>query len=320
MKRTVLVSGASGIVGYGILRGLRKARPGLCLVGTSIYEDSVAQGFCDVFEVAIRTSEPGYLDWLSRTVKARRVDLAIPGIEDDVFRWSESAEEIARTGAKAVLNSTGLIQACKDKWTFYQELVRMAPAYAIDTSLIADFATLAEKYGVPFLLKPRRGFASKGIVRVHDSGVFASHKDKIGTILMAQPIIGDERHEYTCAAFGDGSGGFSARMALRRELSKDGFTEKAEVVAGEEFDDALSALCRCFKPMGPTNFQFRSAADGLKLLEINPRISSSTSIRTAFGYNEAEMSVRYFLDGELPSQPEIGRGKAVRYVDDFIFR
>ena len=59
--------------------------------------------------------------------------------------------------------------------------------------------------------------------------------------------------------------------------------------------------------------------DGPKLLEINPRISSSTSIRAAFGYNESAMAVDYFLERRTPCQPAIRRGEAVRYTDEQIF-
>jgi carbamoyl-phosphate synthase large subunit len=74
-----------------------------------------------------------------------------------------------------------------------------------------------------------------------------------------------------------------------------------------------------FRPQGPTNFQFRRSDGGPKLLEINPRISSSTSIRTAFGYNESAMALDYFLDQRAPVQPALRRGRAVRYIDEQIF-
>ena len=108
-------------------------------------------------------------------------------------------------------------------------------------------------------------------------------------------------------------------MSLKRKLSKDGFTEKAEVISMNEIKEAVSNLCKLFKPVGPTNFQFRVHNGGLKLLEINPRISSSTSIRTAFGYNESQMAVEYFLENKSIDQPHIKMGKAIRYVEDFIF-
>jgi carbamoyl-phosphate synthase large subunit len=57
----------------------------------------------------------------------------------------------------------------------------------------------------------------------------------------------------------------------------------------------------------------------LKLLEINPRISSATSIRAAFGYNESIMSVDYFLRGKVPMQPVVRKGVAIRYAEEHIF-
>ncbi|HLX52606.1 MAG TPA: ATP-grasp domain-containing protein, partial [Aquella sp.] len=120
------------------------------------------------------------------------------------------------------------------------------------------------------------------------------------------------------SAFCDGNGGFYNYMTLKRKLSKDGFTDRAEVVDVTFIYEALVLLCEIFKPKGPTNFQFRSHEGNLKLLEINPRISSSTSIRTAFGYNESFMSVQYFLDNIIPDQPMIRKGKAIRYIEDQI--
>ena len=56
----------------------------------------------------------------------------------------------------------------------------------------------------------------------------------------------------------------------------------------------------------------------LKLLEINPRISSSTSIRTAFGYNEALMAIQYFLEQQKQTKTKLKSGQAIRYVEDYI--
>lgn len=318
MKR-VLVSGASGIVGYGVLRSLRLASQECFLVGTSIYGDSVAPAFCDVFEQAPLTSAPEYLDWLLATLRRHRIDILIPGIEIDMYHWAEHVPQICATGALPLLNEPGLIELCKDKWRFYQRLAQEGVACAIESSLDGDFATLEKRFGLPFLLKPRRGFGSKGIVRVTSEEEFHRYRAEIGSVLMVQPIIGNDEEEFTTSAFCDGRGSYFGCMTLRRKLSRDGFTDKAEVVDTVEFIPAMDELCRLFRPLGPTNFQFRRCVTGPKLLEINPRVSSSTSIRTAFGYNESEMSLEYFLDQRVPSQPVILRGRAVRYTDEQIF-
>jgi carbamoyl-phosphate synthase large subunit len=313
------VSGASGIVGYGVLRSLRRSGLDLFLVGTSIYDDSIAPAFCDVFERAPPTNEEWYLEWLLATIQRHRIDLLIPAIEIDMYKWGEHVPAIRATGAIPLLNSPSLLELCKDKWIFYQRLKIAGLRCAIDTSISQDFEASAAKFGLPFLLKPRRGFASKGIVRVTGLENYRGHLQDVGPKLMAQPIVGNDAEEYTASAFCDGEGACLASMTLRRKLSPDGFTQKAEVVDTADFSATIAELCRVLRPLGPTNFQFRMTSDGPKLLEINPRISSSTSIRTAFGYNESAMAVEYFLEQCTPVQPAIRKGRAVRYTDEHIF-
>jgi len=316
---TVLVSGASGIVGYGILRSLRMCAQPVRLIGASIYDDSVAPAFCDVFELAPRTDAANYVEWLTGVITRHGIDLIVPGIEIDLYKWIDHVPEITRAGATPLLNNLALIRLCQDKWHFYMDLRQAGLPNAIESSLDTDFDALVVGFGLPFLLKPRRGFASKGIVRVHDRETFEAHSAGIGPLLMAQPLIGSDDAEFTAAAFGDGRGSFSAVMTLKRRLSRDGFTDRAEVVSSDEFVGAISALCQRFAPEGPTNFQFRRSPDGVKLLEINPRISSSTAIRAAFGYNESAMALAYFLERRLPAQPAIRPGRAVRFTDEYIF-
>jgi carbamoyl-phosphate synthase large subunit len=319
MNKTILVSGASGIVGYGALKSLKGTGKNLLLIGTTIYEDSVAQGFCDVFEKAIPTTDENYMDWLLSIIKKHKVDLIIPGIEADLYKWSSHKDMIENAGAILLTNNLSLIELCKDKWVFYNELSKINSPYLIQTSLDTEFTEIVKKFGLPFLLKPKRGFASKGIVKVTNEDVFNLHKGQIGEILMVQEIVGNEEEEFTTSAFCDGKGSYYASMTLKRKLAKDGYTDRAETYVLEDIDKVLNHFCAYLKPIGPTNFQFRRHNSELKLLEINPRISSSTSIRTAFGYNESEMVVDYYLENKEPVQPKLRTGKAVRYTDDKIF-
>lgn len=317
--RTVIVSGASGVVGYGALRSLRKAFPDVRLIGTSIHPDSVAPAFCDVFELAPKSNEPDYIPWLIDVIIRYQADMIIPGIEIDMLGWSQNRDQIAASGTKILLNRPDLVALCGDKWAFYERL-GAHNSVAIPTRLNGTFDEIVSAFGLPFLLKPRAGFASKGIVRVETKEMFDQHRALIGPVLMVQPIVGTDEAEYTTSAFFTTDSTLCAHMTLRRRLARDGYTEKAYVDDLPGVEDAIQNLSSIFHPIGPTNFQFRREPNGeLKLLEINPRISSSTAIRTAFGYNEAAMSVRYFLDGVVPSQPVITRGHAVRYTEEHIF-
>jgi len=311
--KTILVSGASGIVGYGILKSLRNS--GFKLIGTTIYEDSPAPAFCDIFELAPETRSLEYIDWLSSIIKKHKIDIIIPSIEIDLTVWNQHRQFLEETGAVVLLNNPELIRLCADKWLFYEKLLENNPIYAIPSSLDSVF----DQFELPFLLKPRCGYASKGIIKVESKEVFEMNREKIGEIFMVQPIVGNIEEEYTTSAFFDKNNNLRANMTLKRKLSNEGFTDRAEVVDLKGIQTTIEELAYIFKPVGPTNFQFRKTDLGLKLLEINPRISSATSIRAAFGYNESLMCIKYFLDGEDVEQPIIKKGRAVRYIEDAIF-
>lgn len=318
--KTILVSGASGVVGYGTLKSLRRAPQGkFRLIGTSIHEDSVAPAFCDIFEKAVPTNDAGYMDWLKNIIKKHNVDLAIPGIEIDMQTWSEQREEIQSGGTKILLNTPELVKLCRDKWSFFEKIGGEGNPLAIPTRLSGTYDEIVKEFGLPFLLKPRAGFASKGIVYVDNKALFDQHMDQIGKNLMIQPVIGTKHEEYTISGFFNADSKLCCHISLRRTLSKEGFTETAWVTHVDGAEEAMISLAKILKPIGPTNFQFRLSEGNLKLLEINPRISSATSIRTAFGYNESLMAVDYLFDGIPPEQPVIKSGHAVRYTEEQVF-
>lgn len=310
--KTILVSGASGIVGYGILRCLKDS--GYRLVGTTIYQSSPAECFSDIVEIVPRTTENEYYPALIDIIKKYNVDMIIPGIEADMSSWNRHRDILEASGAVVLLNSQELVDLCLDKWMFYQELTKCDITCSIPSSICADF----EQFKTPFILKPRCGFGSQGVIKVDSEEMFAQYQNQIGNRLMMQKYIGSADAEYTVSAFFDIHSKARALIMMKRVLSKDGFTEQAEIVDFGKIEPIILKLADYFHPVGPTNFQFRQEADNWKLLEINPRISSSVSIKKAFGYNECQMAIDYFLDGKEIDQPEIKKGKAIRYVEDFV--
>lgn len=316
---TILVTGASGLIGYGILKSLRAASKSYNLIGTTIYEDSVANAFCDQFVKAIPTHDSNYANWINKTLANYDIDLVIPGFEDDVRACKNNYSIFQKNKTKIVLNNFNLIELCNDKWRFYETLKYVKFENLIPSSLSTNFEALAEEFGLPFLLKPRSGSESKGIIQINERKLFKEYQKLIGKKYFIQPIVGNDDEEYTTSAFGDGNGGFHTIFTLRRKLAKLGYTEKAEVVDYIPIEQVVKKLCMIFKPIGPTNFQFRVQSGNCYLLEINPRFSSATSIRCAFGYNEAQMAAEYYLENIIPEKPVIQYGRAVRYIDEKIF-
>jgi len=317
--KTILVTGVGAIIGYGILRSLRKIDDKIYLIGVDIYPDAVGQVWADKFIVAPLTSSDDYRVWLEKTITENQVDLVIPGIEQDVCYFSDHRDIFIGLSVSVVLNDQRLIGLSRDKWLMYEELVNIDSKVRINSYLDGDFDNLSRMLGLPFILKPRCGYASKGLVRIYNEVDFISFVKKLGHNLMAQPILGKDDEEYTVAVFGDGLGRACASITFQRRLATDGSTAKALVRQhNNQLNQVIVSLCAHFKPIGPTNLQFRKDGEDWKLLEINPRISSSTSLRTAFGYNEAKMCLDFYLKGKEITQPEIKNGFAARYIEDYI--
>lgn len=317
MKKTILISGASGIVGYGILRSLLKCKGGNTLIASSIYNDSIACVFSDIFELAEPTNSDKYIYWLFSIIKKHNVDMIIPGIEDDMYLWNSYRNEIEKLGVIVLLNNSELIELCKDKWEFYKYLIEVIPQYLIPTSDKVH----SNIYAFPYIFKPKRGYGSKGIVIINNEEDYQRNKEKINSDFIVQPIVGSDDEEYTVSAFFDNKSTLIEYLSLKRKLSKHGYTEVAQIV-DYDFNEILCRIADVIKPIGPTNFQFRLDGEVMKLIEINPRISSSTSIRASFGYNESQMSVDYFISNITPNKIDksaLKNLKAIRYIEEYIF-
>jgi carbamoyl-phosphate synthase large subunit len=316
---TILVTGVGAIIGYGIIRSLRASRFPVRIVGMDIYADAVGQRWCDVFEQAVRADQEGYAEHVAGLIRRHSVDLVIPGIEQDVHRLAVDRllTPLAETNARYALNDPELIRIAADKWLTHLELVK-AGFPTIGTWIDGSFDDLVKRFGCPLLMKPRRSYASKGIQQLTTEADFLYWNEKLGDEFMVQEIVGDVQSEYTVGAFGMGNGSLAQQITFQRVLSSDGSTAKAVVRRIPGLEARVEELAKRFRTDGPTNFQFRVHRGEYLLLEINPRISSSTSLRTAFGYNEAEMCIEYYLEGMIPQARTVRSGSAARFIEDWV--
>jgi len=317
VRLNILVTGVGAIIGYGIINALRKTNRKLRIVGTDIYEDAVGRYFCDTFIPAKRADSIDYLDFLCDIITSHQIDLVFFGTEQEIYKVSDARRLLTDIVDRLVLNSKWAIGISKDKFKTYLFL-RKHGFEAIRTRLDGSYSSLVSELGTPFLLKLRDSYASKGIVQIDCEDDYDYWKKKMGDSTMAQELIGDDENEYTCGVFVFGSAKCLPPFILRRTMNRDGATQKAVVENIPELASEIGRLVKIFKPIGPTNFQFRLHQGKYLLLEVNPRISSSTSIRTAFGYNEAELSIQYFLEHRDIRPPAIQYGSAIRYYADWI--
>ena len=313
----VLVTGVGAIIGYGIVRSLRLAGYHVNIVGMDVYSDAVGQQWCDTFVRSLWASDNGYCSFLSDVMTQYQIDLVFFGTEEEIHKLRDNKDDFGDDYNKLVLNRIKLIDLARDKWHMFEHLVANG-FVAIESMIEGEYETVVQELGSPFLLKSRRSSASKGITRIETVEDFYYWKKKLREDFMVQRIVGDDEHEYTVGIFGLGDGLFSQSITFQRRLSGEGATAKAQTVSIPALDEEVRSLASLLKPIGPTNLQFRLHEDDFLLLEINPRISSSTSLRTAFGFNETEMCIEFFVENKRPSPALIREGTAIRYVEDIV--
>lgn len=316
-KYNILVTGIGAIIGYGIIRSLKNCRYAVNLTGMDVFNDAVGQHWCDSFIQSIWASDEKYCDFLADVMTKYNIDLVFFGTEQEIYALNENRQGFRGDYSKLVLNRKELIELTKDKWCFYQYL-SAHNCKTIKSLVAGDYNTVAQELGMPCLLKPRCSSASKGITEIHTMEDYYYWKNKMGKNFMVQEIVGNDDQEYTVGVFGLGDGSFSQSITFLRKLGRDGSTVKAQTVDIAQLNDEVNKLTALFKPIGPTNYQFRLHKGDFLLLEINPRISSSMSLRTAFGFNEAEMCLEFFLENKKPSPVNLIQGTAIRYIEDIV--
>jgi carbamoyl-phosphate synthase large subunit len=312
----ILVTGVGAIIGYGVINNLRQSKFKCNIIGIDIFSDAVGQKWCDKFIQGIRADSKDYITFLNKIIVHEKIDLVIPAIEQDLEAMINNFSLLEKS-AKYSLNNKNLFNVFHDKKKTYDFLfntIDLIPNLYYCKNFYENAKT---KLGLPFVLKQDISYASKGVALIHNIKDFEYYSYKFGEKCMAQKYLEIIKNEYTCSIFGTGDGSFVNPICLERELSAEGATSKAiNIEINDELLQVLTLLSKKCLFEGPTNIQFIKFNSKYLLLEINARISSSTSIRTLFGINEAEMCIEYYLSNKIPEVRKQKYSKVVRYIKD----
>lgn len=317
-KYKILVTGVGAVIGYGILKSLKSLPFNGMLYGIDIFPDAVGRIWCDHFETGVKASTDKFLDFISNFVRRNKIDLIIPGIEQDVAALNSGREALKNLGVKLALNPEKALNIFNNKLATYDLIKSLDLPYLPYLDAAAAKPDEAINHlGLPCIAKPYESYAGKGLQVLHKHRELELYCGRPQYVLQKYCTQGKE---YTASIFGLGDGNFCNPIILERSLGPDGATHKAKTVFLDEILVQMEKIAMHTFPEGPTNMQFIRATENSPccLLEVNPRISSSTSLRNRFGINEAEMCIEYFLEGQRPRDRKIKSGSAQRYLEDII--
>jgi len=316
---TILITGVGAIIGYGLINNLKKSHYNCRVIGIDIFHDAVGQKWCDTFIQGVRADSEEFIPFINNIVRTEKVDLLIPGIEQDLTALIEGFEKLDHA-AKYSLNNKTLYKTFDDKKMTYKFLEGTADLIPYIDYSDTLYQEAVKTFGLPFILKQDISYASKGVALIQEEKDYDFYIERFGSACMAQQKLDIKDREYTCSLFGLGDGSFVNPTCLRRELSQEGATKKAlNVKVDDILLQTMTDICLKCNFEGPTNLQFIEFEGKYLLLEINGRVSSSTSMRELFGINEAQMCIDYYLMDKRPEVETQRYGTIMRYIGDAYF-
>jgi len=285
---TVLVTGAGGGVGQGIIKSLKLIEDiSIKIIAANMSPFAAGLYSANISYLVPAASSPDYLDHLSELFQEENVDYYFPGTDVELLFCAEHSSYILKEfGVKVVISPFSTIEIANDKYKTYQFLRENGFFYP--STELGENVDL-ENVEYPVIVKPRVGCHSTGVSVAKNetelSARLGSEDD-----LVVQELIGTKEQEYTCTIV-IVEGVASDVLVLRRSL-RAGDTFTADPVDSKMISDYVTEVAFAINVEGPCNFQLRVDNRGVpKLFEINCRCSGTTPFCAQLGFNPVE----YFL-------------------------
>jgi len=314
----ILVTGVGAIIGYGIIKSLRASQIKTRLVGVDIDSKAIGSRFTDKFIVGPKADSPHFIENIKEIYYSNNIDLIIPGIPQDVLAFSKARKLLGKHNISIVLKAPESLVLEQDKWKTYTFLRYLGITTPETLLAIKSTNETIKALKYPKLLKLRKSSAGKGshIVNNPEECLFYLKGSKNYLI---QDLLNKTPEEYTCGVFGLRDGKVTDTIIMKRELNY-GSTFKAESGDFPLITDMVNKLLRNLKILGPTNIQIMVQKKIPYIIEINARVSSSSSLRTLFGFNEPEICIRNFLLKESNIKTKIRHGYSSRFIEDYLWK
>lgn len=333
MIRALITAIGGGGHGDQILKALLLAPSGRYQIyGADANSHCPQAALVEKFVTLPLAGDPEYMTVLLRTCQALGVQALFHGCEPELLLFAKNRKLIEDAGIFLPINNTALIELCMDKArtnTRLAELGFPAPRYISVTSE----SELHKIDWFPVVVKPAVGgggsanvFIAQNMSELEALAIYLG----LGSItggFMIQEYVGTPDQEFTVGVLHDLNGryinsiavnrhlnsGLSVRTSVTNRTGREELGSKLVISSGVSHGDIgryehVTQQCREIADKlgsrGPLNFQCRLVNGMVRVFEINPRYSGTTSLRAMVGLNEPDLLVRRHLLGEDIGQDE----------------
>ena len=255
-----------------------------------------------------------YVEWCLDFCRERNIDIFVPGKEASLISGRRAEFEASRTRVLSAGESE-TIDLIHNKAAFYQatqEASVPSPEFAVFDSLEsfdAAYTTMRERhpvlcmkpsvsvYGIGFrkIVEDRSAFnllmdGDPYRIDLHSLREMLERADTTRSMLL-MPFLDGHEFSVDCVAI---DGELVSGVARCKSLATGG---GQEIVSRYDIDRSCRELIRDYKLNGNINVQFREGQEGLRLLEINPRMSGGVAMASLAGPNLPYLAIATFDRG-----------------------
>ncbi len=307
-KTRVFFTGGGGAGTIEVLKSLRATgRYELITADASPHAGGYA--FADHAYVVPFGADDAFSDAFARIVAKHDPDFVVPLVDEEIPKVHRLAAE-PNWRARVVTPTAKFCETTLDKWTTFQAL------RAADLPVAASWlAHAAAEATYPAIIKPCQGRGSRGLA-------FLEGPDDLRRYLesAAQPAdryIVQERlsgTEYTTSVV-VALGGPCLAVVPKEATDKRGITQVGITRNVPEIDELGRRIQERLRADGPFNVQLIMGEDRIpKVIEINPRYSTTVALTLGAGLDEVDVVLRAALGEEVGPLSWAPETMMVRYT------
>jgi len=335
----------TGIGGYGhqILKALRLSQIPYWIVGGDITPLSPGLYQVDKPVLLPRANDPDYIKAVLELCGRFHTKVLFVGSEPELKIISKHRRTFQDMGIFLPINTPQTLDICLDK-AKTMEWLQLNGFPCPKTTIINNINEIPNILFFPVVLKPIKDTGGSVDVFVARDENELSHLTNYlllkQTCIMAQEYVGSYDEEYTVGILSDMEGAIINSIVMKRQillglsnryrvLNNTPKAELGEILAISNgisqgyVDNYPDIALFCEKvaskmgSCGPLNIQCRVHNNEIKVFEINPRFSGTTSIRALAGFNEPDLLVRkYVLGQEILRHFDYKQGLAIRSLNE----
>jgi nucleoside-diphosphate-sugar epimerase len=319
MARTynIGISSIGSGVGQSIINSCRLSNLPLRTIGLGTNPFAYGAYDCSQYDYLPSIYSENYTDALVQKCKEYKIDLLIPGLDDEVLVISENINKFQNAGILPLVANKELVRLCRDKDQMSRQLNKSAEVFVQSFSkeeLLSINSSENVNVNYPLIAKPRGGFASRGVKIIKDATELAQVPDNYIIQELAIPKRSDPNYNYciqqieqnlnpqvseiSIQLVADQNGKLIGKMASYNKLN-NGVPIEIVPIEKKEIWDVVEKLIPKLIELGlkgPLNIQGRITDKGLKIFEMNPRFTGITGLRALMGFNEVEASIKSWLN------------------------